>query len=140
MTRRTPADVDVALRLLALEGAGPDGALRVYTRLAARLEPLIGAAGMRALTARSAKLIVSEYPRFASLVADVPGSTKTTEERLQSCFSEHLPEPQSAAAAAAALFGTLLGLLTSFIGEQLVWHVLRGAFPAIEQSAKETEQ
>jgi len=143
MTRPAAADVDVALRLLLLESAGPDAgpdaaALRVYVRLAARLEPLIGVAGMRALMTRSAKLTVSDHPCFASLVVDWPGSTKTTEERLRVCFGDVQPEALSSAA--AALYGTLLGLLASFIGEQLVWQVVRGAFPEIEQNVKETEQ
>jgi len=125
--------IEVALRLLALEGTGPDAALRVYVRMAARLEPLIGVAGMRAILVRGAKLSVAQYPCFAALAVESQGSTKTIEERLHAAFTEHEP------LAAAALYGTLLGLLVSFIGEPLVWQVLRGAFPAIEQSAKESE-
>lgn len=132
--------VDVALQLLALEGAGPEAALRVHVRLAARLEPLIGVAGTQALLTRGAKLTAREHACFASLAVTPAGATETTEERLRICLSVHEHEPAALVAAAAALYGTLLGLLTSFIGEPLVWQVLRGAFPAIEQSVQETEQ
>ncbi len=131
--------VDVARQLLALEGAGPEAALRVHARLAARLEPLIGVAGTRALLARSARLTAREHACFASLAVAPAGSTETIETRLRICLGEHEHEPAALAAAAAALCGTMLGLLTSFIGEPLVWQVLRGAFPAIEQSVEETE-
>ena len=137
MTKRGPADVELACRLLALEGADADAALRVHRRLAARLEPLIGVAGLRALLARSAKLTMTEFPGLASLASEPPPPLPTTEERLQSCLSVH--EPEQLTAAAGALYGTMIGLLTSFIGEKLVWQVLRAAYPAIEQSVKETK-
>ena len=128
--------LEVALRLLALEGADPEAAVRVYARMAARFEPLIGVAGMRAILVRSAKLSVAEYPCFASLAVAPPGSMHTVEDRLQASFGEHEPAPLSAA---AALYGKLLGLLTSFIGESLVRQVLRGAFPALEQNVRGSE-
>ena len=136
MTRRTPADVELARRLLALEGVGAAAAVQVYARLAARLEPLIGVAGMRALLARSAKLAAAELPRFAVLAFETTASGAACEQQLQECFEGE--EGEELVAAAAALYGTLLGLLMSFIGEHLVWQVVRGAFPAVE-SEKETE-
>ena len=146
MTRRTAADVDVALRLLALESASGGraddfgaGAVRVYDRLAGRLEPLIGVAGMRALLARSAKLTKSEFPCFGALAtSDITGPPTPAGETLRASFGEL--DPAATPAAAAALYGTLFGLLTSLIGERLVWQVLRSAFPAIEPSVpKESE-
>ena len=136
MTRRPAADVALARRLLAFEGAGAAAAVRVYARLAARLEPLIGVAGMRALLARSAKLAAGEHPRFAVLAFETTASGPACEQQLQACFEGG--EPEELIAAAAALYATLLGLLTSFIGEHLVGQVVRSAFPAVE-SEKEKE-
>jgi len=146
MTMRTAADVLVARRLLAQESpSGADPAARAaavahaYEKLAERLSPLIGTAGVRALLARSVKLTKADFPCFATLVvpvdhADHSGAT----EQLAACL--RTLEPEASSAAAAALFGCLLGLLNGFIGERLVQQILRGAFPAFETSVtKETE-
>lgn len=137
MTRRSADDVAIAELLLAHEaGSGgdePASAVRVHDKLAARLSPLIGVAGMRALIERSAKLTRAEYPCFAAATANGDSA------RLAACFAEL--EPAAVHGAAAALYGTLLGLLMSFIGERLVWQVLRSAFPAMPQSVpKETDR
>ena len=70
MTKRTPADVLAAKQLLAHAEAGRGGedaavaAARVHERLSRRLAPLIGEAGMRALFARTVKLVRPEFPCF----------------------------------------------------------------------------
>ena len=59
MTQATASDHDLARRMLSHESAGGGAAThaaaaaRVYERLADRLAPLVGAAGVRALLARS---------------------------------------------------------------------------------------
>jgi hypothetical protein len=103
-------------------------AVRVYERLFERLSPVIGVAGMRAILARSARIT---KPRFPSLEAASVASDLAA-EHLRSCFLQL--EEAEMADAAAALYGTLLGLLNGFIGERLVWQVLRSAFPGIEES------
>jgi hypothetical protein len=140
MTRRTSADVLVAKRLLEHErpsvGSAQErtaAAVHVYEKLFARLSPLIGVAGTRAVLERSARLTKAEFPCFeAGLGGDDPGKL------LHACL---LGLDEAAAAdAAIALYATLLGLLNSFIGERLVWQVLRSAFPGIDESKpQETE-
>ena len=144
MTRRGPADIQVATRLLAIASTagavdgGLDAALSVYEDLAARLEPLIGVAGMRALVTRSARLTAEEYPCFAALgVASGPESAAPSGERL----STSLRQLDAAAirGAATAFYATFIALLTSLIGDALVSQVLRSAFPALEPNVpKET--
>jgi hypothetical protein len=140
MTRRTPSDVDVAKRLL--EHERPSGgsaseraaaAVRVYEKLFERLSPVIGVAGMRAVLARSATLTKVEFPCFeAGIGGDEPAKL------LHACLVTL--DEAAATAGATALYATLLGLLNSFIGERLVWQVLRSAFPGIDESKpKETE-
>ena len=128
MRRRSPADVELARRLLAHEGTGVAAATRVYARLTIHLEPIVGAAGLRALLTRSAKLTTSEYPRFAALTLEASAPPPAFDERLEACLGGG--EPDEFIAATTALYGTLLGLLASFIGDALLWRLLRDAFPA----------
>jgi hypothetical protein len=148
MTKRTTADVDAALALLACEG-GTTGsaeeraaaAVRVYARLSERLVPLIGAAGTRAIIGRSVKLARAEFACFEGVAVGVErpdAPPMPTDHQLVAALREL--EPAAASEAVAALFGTLIALLTSFIGERLVSQVLRGAFPEMDESgSKETE-
>ena len=120
-----------AKRFLAHEGASAgcskDCALaagRVYEKLNARLGPLLGAAGVRALFARSAKMASRDLAAVAGIG---PLESSTT----LSAFLQQL-EPAVAHEVAAALFGTFLSLTTTFIGERLTHQVLRSAWPTIE--------
>jgi hypothetical protein len=127
MMRRTKAEMDAALRFLASErgttGSAEEraaAAVRVYERIAERLDPLIGTAGVRALFARSMKLNAKEHRCFESRVVDgePPQVAMAPSARLLGCLREL--EPEVASEAAAALFATLFGLLIAFIGERLV--------------------
>jgi hypothetical protein len=138
MIRPSAGQLDRARRLLASE-AGSSGssdgtasaAGRVYEKVDAQLAQLLGRAGVRALFARSAKAAQTE---LASL-ADAVGDSATLSARLQSF------EPSVASESAVALFGTLLELITTFIGERLTVQVLRRAWPAIEEMApRETQK
>jgi len=129
----SPAQLEKARRLLAHESAagGADSAGtaagRVYDKLHAHLAPLLGGIGVQSLFVRSAKLTPGEFSGVAE-VSILDGSEK---------LREHLQARGSAvdAESAAALFGTFLELLTTFVGERLVTQVLRSAWPAIEEKA-----
>lgn len=129
MTRASPAQVEKARRLLAYEGAAGSAdecaaaAARVCDKLHAHLDPLLGAAGVQALLARSAKLTRAEHPCLD--VSFVDGST-ALRERLRA------EDPAAATEAAAALFGTFFTLINTFIGERLTTQVLRTAWRTIE--------
>ena len=132
MNRPNPAHVERARRLLAHEGAAGSAdecaaaAARVYDNLHAHLDPLVGAAGVQSLLARSAKLTHGEFSFLE--VSILEGSTK-----LRECLRAQ--DPGVAAAATAALFGTFFALVTTFIGERLTTQVLRRAWPTIEETA-----
>jgi hypothetical protein len=141
MTRPTPSDLEVARRILEHEPPSGPGAseraaaaVRVYEHLFERLSPVIGVAGMRAVLARSARLTTPEFPCFDAVCV----ASELAAERLHACLLQ-LEEGQMADAA-AALYGTLVGLLNSFIGKRLVWQVLRSAFPGIEESTPEEKE
>ena len=128
-----PARLEWATRLLAQEGAaGSEGeagaaAGRVYDKLHAKLQPLLGAAGVDALFARSIMLVRGEFADFgeASVLGGAP--------RLRDCLQAQ--DPAIAPEAAAALFGTFLTLITNFIGERLTAQVLRSVWPTFENGA-----
>jgi hypothetical protein len=134
MSRRSATPVENARRMLASEGAPwssseecAAAAWRVYEKLNARLAPLLGSAGVQALFVRSAKLAQADFDSLAE-VATPEGLT-----RLGSCLQGL--DLAVAAEAAAALFGTFLKLIASFIGERLTILVLRSSWPAIEETA-----
>jgi hypothetical protein len=134
MKKPSPADVDAARRLLTYEGGSGGSAEecaaaagRVYEKLQLQFAPLVGSAGFQSLFARSAKLAQGEFPCLGESAA-LESSTK-----LRECLRAQ--EPDAITAAAAALFGAFLGLLTPFIGERLTTEVLRRAWPAIGESA-----
>ncbi len=137
VTPASPAQIERARRLLAHEGAagGADEAAtaagRVYDKLDAHLAPLLGAAGVQALLARSAKLTQGEFSFLT--VAGPDGSKK-----LRECLRAQ--DPAVATESAAALFGAFFTLLTTFIGERLTVQALRRAWPQIEEmSPTETQ-
>jgi hypothetical protein len=106
----------------ALAGA----ALRVYDPLAGQLALLIGAGGVRALTARSLHLVQRDFP----WLAETPEPDPSEGPFAQLGFSLARQEPAVATEAAAAALATLGGLLESLIGEALTMRVLRAAWPS----------
>ena len=130
--RAGAAQVERAKRLLASEGSTghPEScaaaAGRVYDKLDAHLAPLLGRKGVQALFARSAKLAQIDLAPVAEMTSGDEGSTKLR------AYLQPL-EPALAAETAAALFGTFLDLITTFIGERLTVQVLRSAWPTIEE-------
>ena len=135
------AQVERAKTLLASEGCSAGDAEAcaaaaglVYDKLDAHLAPLIGRAGVQALFARSAKLVQTDRASLAEVVSGTDGSTK-----LRAVLGSL--EPAVALEIAAALFGTFLDLITTFIGDRLTVQVLRSAWPAIEEThPRETDK
>lgn len=132
MNRPTPAQAEMARRLLAHEGAAASAAEcataagRVYDHLQAQLGPLVGSAGVHALLIRSIKLTRREFS-FLELDA-FDDST-----RLHQCLQAQ--DPAAVRESVAAVFGTFFALITSFIGERLTTQALRRAWPTIEELA-----
>lgn len=141
MARTTSAHVNAAERLLAHEGGSANARLdeqaaapgRVYERIFHRLAPLIGKDGVRALFARSVKLTKAEFPSLAEIriTADRTETDGAVARQLVECLSKL--EPAEGSRVASALYANFLRLLTDFIGERLVWQVLRRAFPQLDQ-------
>ena len=99
-----------------------------------QLVPLLGAAGVEALFARSAKLAGAGRPCIAELADGIDASS-----RLRACLQALAPA--AASETAAVLFGTLLELIVTFIGDRLTVQALRGAWPALGETApRETKK
>ena len=119
-------------RFLALEGAAgtadecATSAGRVFDKLHAQLNPLIGASGVRALLVRSARLVHSEYSFLD--VGSLEGAVK-----LRECLRAQ--NATDAEGAAVALFGTFIALIATFIGERLTTQALRGAWGTMAETA-----
>lgn len=134
----------VARRLLAREG-GDEGnaqdraaaAGRVYDSLHRSLAPVIGAAGVRAILARSVKLASAELPCLGRLTATDDGTEAPAQGALHlvSCLAGL--EPAAASEVAISVYATLLGVMTKLIGEGLVLQIVKTAFPVIDQAASE---
>ena len=150
MTRTTAAHLDAARRLLTQEGAGTGSAEeralaagRIYEKLFARLAPLIGDAGVRAVFARSVKLARGEFSSLDEISMDPLGrDPPAPEQDLVRCLGRLAPE--AASSAAIRVYATLIALMTTFIGERLVLRIMESAFPRTDertddQTSKEPE-
>ena len=132
MNRPSPVQIDRARRLLAHEGAAVSAdscataAGRVFDKLTSHLAPLVGAAGVQALFARSAKLAKGE-------VACLAEASTLSSVTLRECLQAQ--DPAIAMQSAAELFGTFISLITTFIGERLTTEVLRSTWPTFEETA-----
>lgn len=128
---------DAALRQLALKvlaqhagsAAGAEAlavaARRAYDDLAQVSTPLIGQAGVDALTGRAFHLARREY----SWLVDAREPDQTNEPFAQVIVSLERQNPAVATEGAAAVFATFAGLLVTFIGEPLTAGLLRKAWP-----------
>lgn len=135
MKRPSTGELETAQRLLKHEG-GDDvhpasSAARAYQKLNDRLAPLIGAAGFRALFCRSQKM--AQLAGFTFLEGASADSGVDLGQKLHDNL--HGREPAEAAEAAAVIFASFFGLLTTFIGDRLTKQVLRGAWPEITEAA-----
>ena len=144
MSGPSDAHVEAARRVLALASADGTGARssgapagRVYDALFEALAPVIGAAGARALFARSVKLTAGEFPCVGEIAdaANSPEPSVNVALHLVSCLSKL--DSAEALRVATGLYSALFSLMAKFIGEQLVWQIVRKAFPAFDATAPE---
>jgi hypothetical protein len=143
------APENAALRQLALKvlaqhvgsAAGAQAlaaaARRAYDDLARVSAPLIGQAGVDALTGRALHLVQREYPWLVD--TREPEQAEGPFARLIFCLERQ--DPAVAIEAAGAVFATFMGLLVTFIGEPLTADLLRKAWPDAfsDASPKETK-
>jgi hypothetical protein len=122
----------LALKVLAHHAGANAGseavgaaALRVYDQLARVSAQLIGHAGVDALTGRALHLAQQEYPWLVYTRELEPPEAPFSQ--IVVCLKRQ--DPAVASEAAAAVFGTITGLLVTFIGEPLTMQLLRKTWP-----------
>jgi hypothetical protein len=136
----------LALKVLAQHAGTAAGAeavaaaaQRAYDHLAHASAPLIGQVGVDALTARALHLAQRQYPQLVHTRDGIPSCTESTPEtpppeRTEAPFAQFVfclerQDPAVATEAAGSVFATFTGLLVTFIGEPLTWHLMRKAWP-----------
>jgi len=122
----------LALKVLAQHAGSAPGTealvaavRRAYDDLARVSIPLIGQVGVDALTGRALHLAQRAHPWLVHTRA--PEQWKGPLDQIIFCLEQQ--DPAVATEAAGAVFGTLTGLLVSFIGEPLTVGLLRQAWP-----------
>jgi hypothetical protein len=111
-------------------------ARQAYDDLARVSAPLIGQAGVDALTARALHLAKREFPWLVHTREDPPQPDGAF---AQIVFSLERQDPAIAAEGAGAVLTTLTGLLVTFIGEPLTVNLLRKAWPGAFSGASTQE-
>jgi hypothetical protein len=111
-------------------------ALRLYDRLAEQLTPLIGDAGIDALTGRSLHLTRREFP----WLEEVPEGNDSDGPFAQARLRLERQEAATAADAAVATLATLVALLSALIGEGLTSRLLQAAWSAQLPRGDEQEE
>ena len=110
--------------------AGSAAAGRVFDKLSQRLAQLITPVGAEALLTRAVHLSRAEFP-FLDGVPSAP-NTRSLIERLRETAAT--VEPSQAHEGFVSVLGTLVGLLVSFIGEDLTFRLLRDVWPEVPMS------
>jgi hypothetical protein len=141
-TRENAALQRLALRVLAQHAGSTPGTealvaavRRAYDDLARVSAPMIGQVGVDALTGRALHLAQRAHPWLVHTRA--PEQWRGPLDQLIFCLEQQ--DPAVATEAAGAVFGTLTGLLVSFIGESLTISLLRQAWPDAFDDARTEE-
>jgi hypothetical protein len=132
----------LALKVLAQHAGSAPGTealvaavRRAYDDLARVSAPLIGQVGVDALTGRALHLAQRAHPWLVH--TREPEQWKGPFDQMVFCLERQ--DPAIATEAAGAVFGTLMGLLVSWIGEPLAVGLLRQAWPNAFDEARTEE-
>ena len=126
--------------LMRHAGPAPDAAAvaaaasRAYEDFSRVLAPVIGDVGVAAMTDRALHLSTREY---AWLPVREPGTADTPFPRALEVLGRQ--DPLLAADAAAAILGTIVSLLATFIGDPLAVRLVRQAWPGAFSGADTQE-
>jgi hypothetical protein len=148
MPEVSPAARIVARRVLLHEAGGrtepaalAEAAERADARLRTRLADLIGQTGYTTLVARAVRLAQAEVPALEG-IAVAAGETGAA-ERLHGVheFARTSGDAAAIEASLGAILAHVIGLLITFIGEDLALRLIREAWPELahDQAASERQ-
>ena len=133
MNQATPAIRDLARLLLNLEAMeneqgklGAHATASAIAKLRWHLTKLVGLTGFEALLARALALAKKEVRWFEALHVKADATLEGFQEVSQQQSAEAIVE------GSVALLGQLLGLLVTFIGEDLTLRLVRDVWPEIQ--------
>ena len=140
MTKPSAAQIERAKRLLASEGsAGELGGVCGGGRAGLRQARRSPGPAARSAACKRCSRVARSWRKSSSR----PSPRSPTVAKARRSCGAHLQslEPAVATETAAALFGTFLDLITTFIGDRLTVQVLRSAWPTIEETPpRETDK
>ena len=123
---------DVAQRLIAYEAKGKTSpkaknqlAVLVNERLRPHLAALMGSVGFRALLSRALALAYAELPWLHAVHVKADGSLEGLDELKAHVGSDEILE------GCVVLLAQFLGLLVTFIGEDLTLRLVRESWPKL---------
>lgn len=132
MSKATPKMRDFAERLLAYDAKGKTSpkaksqmAALVNERLRPHLATLMGGVGFRALLSRALVLAKAEIPWLRAAHVNVDGSLEGLDELAAHVGPDEFPK------GCVVLLAQFLGLLVTFIGEELTLRLVRERWPKL---------
>ena len=141
MPEMPPAAQVLARRVLRHEAGGraepvalAEAAERADARLRERLASLIGQTGYTTLVARAVRLAQAEVPALAHVTVDAlatgaEGGLRGVREFAE--FARGVGDAGAAEAGLSAILAHVIGLLVTFIGEDLALRLIRDAWPEL---------
>ena len=146
MPEMSPAAQVLARRMLRHETGGraepaalAEAAERADARLRGRLASLIGQTGYTTLVARAVRLAQTEVPALERVTVDALATG--AEGGLQGVreFARASGDAGAAEAGLSAILAHVIGLLVTFIGEDLALRLIRDAWPKLQDGQAEAE-
>ena len=139
MTRTTDDHRALASKLLSSESGGSTderaAASRMFERMFAEIEPIVGESGVIAIFARSVIVAKADYEGLAPLVLSIDSLEAVVE-----CLRQHfdtVPE-RHVRDGAIGLSNAFLSLMSRLVGVTLTVQIIQHAWPAVDL-AKESK-
>ncbi len=118
-----------------------EAAARADARLRGRLADLIGTTGYTTLVARAVRLAQAEVPALSRITIDAgetgaEGSLRGVRDLAQASGGD----PGATEAGLRAILAHVIGLLSTFIGEDLALRLIREAWPELAHGPVDAEE
>ena len=146
MPETSPAARVLARRVLRHEASGraepaalAEAAERADARLRGRLASLIGPTGYTALVARAVYLAQAEVPALERVTVDALATGAEGGLHGVREFARASGDAGAAEAGLSAILAHVIGLLVTFIGEDLALRLIREAWPELQDGQVESE-
>ena len=146
MPEMPPAAQVLARRVLRHEAGGraepvalAEAAERADARLRERLASLIGQTGYTTLVARAVRLAQAEVPALEGVSVDALATGAEGGLRGVREFVRGVGDAGAAEAGLSAILAHVIGLLGTFIGEDLALRLIRDAWPELPDGQGESE-